>query len=204
MAKLAAIVLAAGASRRYGPENKLLAAIGGQPLVRCVAKETLAGGVGEVVVVTGCDAPQIERALAGVPVRLVPNVHWESGMGSSIAAGVRALGEDIEGAFIVLGDMPFLSAVVLRSLASAFEGSKGRAIVYPATPDGVQRNPVLWPRRYFAELGALAGAEGAKELIRAHADESIPVMLESVSLFADIDTPADLTAAQNSLGGGRS
>lgn len=197
MARLAAIVLAAGASLRFGPENKLLADIAGEPLVHCAAKEVLAAGVSEVVVVTGCDGREIERAVSGLPVSLVPNAQWQSGMASSIAVGVRALAEDIEGAFIVLGDMPFLSAAVLRSLAGKFASSGGRAIVYPATADGVQRNPVLWPRRYFGELAALTGPDGAKGLLRRHANESLSVRIESAALFADIDTPADLTAARN-------
>ncbi len=69
-----------------------------------------------------------------------------------------------------------------------------RSIVYPTTPDGDQRNPVLWPRRFFPELASLAGAEGAKALLRSHPDESAAVRVESASLFADVDTPADLAA----------
>ena len=65
--------------------------------------------IADVVVVTGCEAARIEEALAGLSVRFVPNADWQTGIGSSIAAGVRALGDGVDGALIVPGDMPFLS-----------------------------------------------------------------------------------------------
>lgn len=197
MMPLAAIVLAAGASKRFGAGNKLLAQIGGRPLVRRVAEETLMSGVTDVVVVTGYDAPLIEEALSGLAVRIVENQSWRSGMGTSIATGARALGPDASGAFIVPGDMPSLNAGLLRTLAAAFDRRGGQSVVYPATPDGEQRNPVLWPRRYFPDLMALSGPDGAKGKLQNLADAAIAVPFADATLFADVDTRAELEAARH-------
>jgi molybdenum cofactor cytidylyltransferase len=121
-------------------------------------------------------------------------------MGFSIAEGVSALGDDVEAAFIIPGDMPFLSAALLVALADAFVRHGADPVVYPTTPQGEQRNPVLWPRRHFAELRMLAGPDGAKRLVQSLGDESVAVPIGDASVFADIDTPADLNAAETRLG----
>ena len=194
MTEVAAVVLAAGASTRFGTANKLVAEINGRPLVRATADAVLGAGIAEVVVVTGSDAPLIEPALEGLPVRFVHNAHWQDGMGSSIATGVAALRDTAGAAFIVPGDMPLLTVGLLRSLIAAFERHSGAPIVYPATPDGAQRNPVLWPSRLFPELRALSGPEGAKALLRPLLAESVVVDCDP-AIFVDIDTPADLLRA---------
>jgi molybdenum cofactor cytidylyltransferase len=199
MPRLAAVILAAGSSSRYGRENKLLAHVGGRPVVRIVAEAVLGSDVEEVVVVTGCEQSEVEAALSGLDVGLVHNAHWQSGMGLSIAQGIGALGGDIEAAFVVPGDMPFLDAAMLQSLAVAFVLHGGQPVVYPTTPEGEQRNPVLWPRRHFAELRMLVGPEGAKRLLQGLGDESVAVAVGDASVFADIDTPADLNAAETRL-----
>jgi molybdenum cofactor cytidylyltransferase len=195
MARLAAVVLAAGASRRFGERNKLLAQIAGTPLVRRAVEAMLAGGISETVVVTGHDADGVKTALAGMPVRFEHNSNWEAGIGASIAAGIAALSADTEGAFIVPGDMPFIDPDVLGVLAEAFASRSPAPVVFPATPEGEQRNPVLWPRRHFAELRLLAGAEGAKRLLQSLADESVAVRIPGPQPFVDIDTEADLSRA---------
>jgi molybdenum cofactor cytidylyltransferase len=107
---IAAILLAAGNSRRFGAANKLLAQIDGQPLIRRVAEEIALRADVRVVVVTGYDRHSIERALSDLPLHFAHNVHWPTGMGSSIAVGIGALPPKIEGVMIVPGDMPFLTA----------------------------------------------------------------------------------------------
>ena len=196
MADLAAILLAAGASQRFGAANKLLVRVGDRPLVRGVAEEMLESGVADVIVVTGCDAPLIEDALAGLPVRRVHNTDWQAGMGSSIACGIGALDSKATGAFIVPADMPFLKASLFRDLASAFQRHDAQRIVYPATPEGEQRNPVLWPRRCFAALAALSGPQGGRSLLQTLKAACVAEMVADAGMLADIDTPAELNAAQ--------
>jgi len=148
------------------------------------------------VVVTGCDRAAIETALAGLPVRFVHNEGWRAGMGSSIAAGVAALGEDVEAAFIVPGDMPRLTSGVFQKLATVFARAQRPMIVYPATPTGEQRNPVLWPRRYFPKLATLSGPDGAKGLLRRLGPECLSVVADDPAVFTDVDTADDLEAAR--------
>jgi molybdenum cofactor cytidylyltransferase len=195
MAKLAAIVLAAGGSTRFGADNKLLARLpDGRAVVRCVVDALIAGGIADVVVVTGYEAERIAETLAGLPVRFVENNEWQTGMGSSIAAGAQALSEEVAGAFVVPGDMPYLSADLLRNLVAAFDARDRPFVVYPALADGAQRNPVLWPRSFFPQLSALSGPKGAKALLQSLGDRCIAVRVHDAMQLADIDTAADLAA----------
>jgi molybdenum cofactor cytidylyltransferase len=196
MVNIGAVLLAGGASQRFGADNKLLANIGGKPLIRLVAEEIVHSGA-EVVVVTGCDYLLIQKALEGLPLRLAHNRSWPRGVGSSIAVGVMALGSQAQGAFIVPGDMPFLTSALLKDLIATFNESQGASIVYPATLAGEQRNPVLWPRRFFPLLASLSGSGGAKHLLATFIDSQKPLPVVDEGAFADIDFPADLDTARS-------
>jgi molybdenum cofactor cytidylyltransferase len=189
---LGAVLLAGGASRRFGADNKLLANVGGKPMLSNVADALLAAGVRDVVVVTGAEQQGYAEALAGSPVRFIHNPDWDEGMGGSIAAGVSALASDLIGAFVVPGDMANLTPDLLRKLAEAFVRTDGAYVVVPVTADGGQRNPVLWPHCRFPDLAALSGPRGGKSLLDALGpDERLDVAFEDGSLFADIDTRDD-------------
>lgn len=192
-AGIAAVVLAAGASRRFGKANKLLAPFDGTALVARVVQTLAAAGIEDIVAVTGCDAEAIAAALTGHRVRCVHNARWEAGMGGSIAVGVAALAADVRGALLVPGDMPLLAAETVGALAGRFAAARGERIVFAADAAGAQRNPVIWPRRFFAELRALPPAAGGKELLRRHADKAIGVPVAD-ALLADVDTVEDLAA----------
>ena len=193
---IAAVLLAAGASKRFGKDNKLLSDLGGEPLIRRVAEAVVCSGV-EVVVVTGCDRLVIEKALEGLPLRFAHNLNWESGMGSSIAVGVMALGQQVEGAFVIPGDLPFLTSDLIKDLTAAFMESRGALITFPATWSGEQRNPVLWPRRYFASLALLSGSQGAKHLLQNCLDSQKQALVLDEGAFIDVDAPEDLEAARS-------
>ena len=188
---IAAVVLAAGASRRFGEDNKLLARIDGRTLIERVVNALAVGGVTDIVVVTGHDRTAVETALRGRPVRFVHNANWETGMGSSIGAGIAALDKSAAGALVAPGDVPLLTAPLVASLIGAFVDTE--RIVYPATQSGEQRNPVLWPRRHFGALLALPPNAGAKALLQLVASECLAVAAEDAAL-SDVDTPADLDA----------
>lgn len=202
MARIAAVVLAAGKSARFGAENKLLAELGGRSLIRRVVDAVVASTVSNIVVVCGPDHDRVAHALDGTRAILVRNAHHERGMGSSIAIGVSALEPVIEGAFIVPGDMALLTAGVLMRLIAEFKENGAHRIVYPATPSGEQRNPVLWPRRYFAMLSGLSGETGGKRLLTAHISEATAVSFEDLGVLLDVDTESDLTALRIILAGG--
>jgi molybdenum cofactor cytidylyltransferase len=197
MRALGAIVLAAGPSDRFGAENKLLANIGGDALIRVVVRAVVGAGIADVVVVTGSEEERIAAALDALPLRYAHNANWETGMGTSIAAGIAALPAQCEGAFVVPGDMPRLTSALFLRLAAAFDESGRRAIVFPANAAGEQRNPVLWPKRFFPELMTLSGPKGAKALLEARSSECLAVPVEDAGIFEDIDTQEELEAARS-------
>ena len=91
---IAAVVLAAGRSTRMGAINKLIAEIGGKPLVRIAAEQALASRAKPVIVVTGHERERVELALAGLPVRFVHNPDYADGLGTSLKAGIAAVPQD--------------------------------------------------------------------------------------------------------------
>lgn len=189
-----AVLLAAGVSRRFGGDNKLLEEIDGSPLVRRVAKRLLGCRAAGVIVVTGFEADRIAEALCGLDLRFADNLDHGAGLSSSLARGVAAIPEAAAGAMIVLADMPDITPVFANRLLDVFAQAGGTKIVYPASGRRAQGNPVIWPARYFAELQNLSGDAGAKQLIARHEGQTLRVPARSDAPLRDIDTPGDLEA----------
>ena len=198
MPRVSAVVPAAGALTRMGGPNKLLAEIGGQPLVRRVVGEVLASPARPVVVVTGHQRERVEAALAGLPVALVHNPDFADGLSTSVKAGIAALPPEADGAVICLADMPRIDAALIARLTAAFDPERGALIVVP-TFEGKRGNPVVWARRFFPELAALQGDVGARHLIGAYADAAVDVPVENRAVFVDVDTPDALAAAKAAM-----
>jgi molybdenum cofactor cytidylyltransferase len=196
--RVAAIVLAAGRSTRMGGPNKLLAEIGGQPLVRIVAEQALASRAGPVVVVTGHERAKVEAALAGLRVRLVHNPDYAAGLSTSLKAGLAALPASADGAIVCLGDMPQVTAALIDRLVDAFDPEHGALVVVP-TIEGKRGNPVVWSRRFVPDLMALEGDVGARHLIATYADVVAEVAVEDAAALTDVDTPDALLAVKAEL-----
>src|SRR5262249_6268066 len=179
---------AAGRSTRMGGPNKLLAEIAGRPLVRIAVEETLASRAKPVIVVVGHQRAEVEKALAGLPVHLVHNPDFAQGLGTSLRAGVAALPADADGAIICLGDMPQVDASLIDRLIAAFDPDRGALIVMP-TVEGRRGNPVLWSRRFFAELMAIEGDVGARHFIGRYSEAGGGVPLAGKAALVDVDTP---------------
>jgi molybdenum cofactor cytidylyltransferase len=193
--RVTAIILAAGRSTRMGGPNKLLAELGGKPLVRIVTEQALASKAKGVIVVTGHQAELVEKTLAGLDVKFVRNPDFAQGLASSVKAGVAAVPNDADGAVICLGDMPMISAQLLDHLIEAFAPDRGNLIAVPVS-DGRRGNPVLWSRRFFKELMTLDGDVGARHLIARHTEAVAEVPVDGEGAFLDIDTPQALEAAR--------
>lgn len=189
---LAAVVLAAGRSTRFGADNKLIASHAGKPVVRHVI-EALAAAALPVVVVVGHQAKAVRDALDGLAVTFVENANYADGMAGSLRCGIGALEASCDGAFIVLGDMPAISADLVRQLAARFSPDEGRAIIAPVF-SGKRGHPVLWARRYFDELAAIAGDTGARHLLGVHHEAVDDVAWRDDSILLDVDTPQALAA----------
>lgn len=193
--RIAAVIVAAGQSSRFDGGNKLLADLDGVPLIRHAARAVVEARVADAVLVVPADHAAIVSAAGDGPWSVVVNEDTSAGLSSSIRAGVAALDPSIDGALIVLADMPFVTAELIAQLCETFAAHDGKRIVFPATRDGRQSNPVLWPHALFPALLQLSGDKGGKTLLDAHPDLHAPVMLGNDAAAFDVDTESDLAHA---------
>ena len=186
--RIAALVLAAGESRRMGDANKLTIPVDGTPMVARVVDALQQSHAQRVIVITGHEPERIKEALSGRDVELVHNPDYAEGIGSSVRVGVAALGDAVDGALVALADMPWVNAEVINRLIDAFTSASEPSIFIPRF-GGQRGNPVLWGAQHFPELLALAGDVGGKALFQRHASEICYVDVESASVNLDVDTP---------------
>ncbi len=192
--RIAALVLAAGQSRRMGRRNKLLAEIDGVPMVARAVDSALASEARSVVVVTGHEPEEVRACLADRSVRFAHSPDYVEGLSQSLRAGLDALGEDVDGVIVLLGDMPRVGPAHIDKLIAAFNPLEGRAICVP-TRAGKRGNPVLFARHLFEDMRTVAGDVGARHLIGQHEDELVEVEMggDDDAIFIDVDTPEALT-----------
>jgi molybdenum cofactor cytidylyltransferase len=190
--KIAAVVLAAGLSSRMG-RNKLLADLNGKPLLRHAAEAAVNSAADTVIVVTGNEADKAEAALKNLRLRTVHNPDYAKGLSSSLKAGIAAVPDDCDGAVVLLGDMPGVKSALIDKMIAAFDPEDGHAICVAAR-HGKRGNPVLWARRFFAEIMALEGDVGAKHLMATNDEMVCEVEAPDDGPLTDIDTPEALAA----------
>ncbi|GAB1424401.1 molybdopterin-binding/glycosyltransferase family 2 protein [Thauera terpenica] len=184
--RVVALVLAAGRSSRMGDRNKLLCHVDGVSLVLRVVNAACASRACQVMVVTGHEAERIEAALEGRPISFTHNPDYTNGMASSLRRGLRALRGDAEAVIVLLADMPGIQATHIDRMIDAFDPARPAVLV--PEHEGQRGNPVLWPRRHFAEMAALSGDTGARGLLEQYAQEVRSVPFDSPAIFIDVDT----------------
>lgn len=184
MSVVRAVVPAAGFSRRFGRDNKLLQPFGESTVVGTVVRTIQAAGL-PVVVVTGHEAERVGAACPGA--ELVFNPDYEEGMGTSVACGVRHAAP-CDAIMIVLADMPDLAGSTIERLVSAIDGSPERIVAprYADEPDRIG-HPILFGSAYHDDLMGLRGDIGARELLRQWRERI--VLLECPGGLADMDVP---------------
>ena len=187
------LLLAAGQSRRMGKANKMLVEIDGVPMVVHAARALIASGANPVVVVLGHEPAAVKAALDGLPVTYARNPDYQGGLSTSLKVGLAALPDYCTGAVISLGDMPGVTAADIDSLIEAFDPAAGHTICVPTYHDK-RGNPVLWGRRYFAEMSEVSGDVGARHLIGANADQVVEVPRDNPGVLIDLDTPEAVAA----------
>jgi len=201
--RVAVVILAAGQSRRMGRRNKLLIEVEGEPMLRRTVETALNAKTDPVVVVTGHQHEEVERTLAGLPVTVVHNPDYAEGLSASLKTGIAALGDNVDGALIMLADMPAITPELCNALVDAFDPEAGRSIVLP-THDGKRGNPVLWGRQYFAAMAELKGDVGARHLLGEHEEAVVEVECDTPAVLLDIDTPEALARFEGEAEGAAS
>jgi molybdenum cofactor cytidylyltransferase len=195
--KVTAVVLAAGQSSRMG-SNKLLADVGGLPMVRRTAA-AIRPAVDDLVVVTGRDADHVAKALEGLDVRLAHNPDFAHGLATSLKRGMEAVPRDADAVVVCLGDMPLVSPEIIRRLIAACSPAEHRSVCVPVF-EGKRGNPVLWHRQHFEALKSLTGDTGARVLFDSLADEIVEVSMPDAAVVTDIDTPEALAQLRTGPG----
>jgi len=192
---IAAIVLAAGSSTRFGSENKLLADIGKRTIIESVFSNVAQCGFDLVVVVIAPDQPEIAAFVETAGFTAVANPHAELGMGTSIACGIKEVQKRSSqkplGVAIFLGDMPAVDSDMVGQLLGTFKRSSGQNIVRPVNilDEGkALGHPVIFPSDLFTDLECLTGDAGAKQLISQHRQRLIEVVVTDRGATEDIDT----------------
>lgn len=193
--KLAAIVLAAGASSRMGRAKQLLQ-LGGQSLVRHAAEIAYAAGCSPVVVVVGAQAELVRAELTGLAVRTVENYDWREGLASSIRCGIGALSRDADAVILLLCDQPAVSPALLETMLRTQRESR-KPIVACRYGD-VVGPPALFLRERFPQLLALLGDVGARAILEQAVLEVATVDFPDGAF--DLDTPEDWESWKARLG----
>ncbi|MBN1322008.1 MAG: histidine phosphatase family protein [Thermoleophilia bacterium] len=196
---IVAVVLAAGLSSRMGTSKPLLP-LGSKPVLERVIASVAEAGVDDIVAVTGHRAEEVALVLDRLGVHQVHNPHYETGMFSSVLAGVAALGNDVGAFFILPVDCALVTPQVLRALMESYRDTN-RGILYP-TCCGLRGHPPLIAGRYREELLTTGRAEaetahgGAEEVslrsfLMRHPEDEADVEVEDLTILMDMDTPED-------------
>lgn len=191
MAEIAAIILAAGRSSRFSAnpeETKLVAPLCGKPLVRHAAEAAFGSRAKPIFVVTGHAASQVEAALADLQLTLIANPNHQSGLSSSLKAGIAALPETAAGAVILLADMPRVSSSIIDQLIQRFELAAKPPLAVAPVRCGVRGNPVLIGRGLFASLARIEGDRGARAILDAAGSSVLECAIDDEAIEIDIDT----------------
>jgi len=181
------IILAAGASRRFG-RPKQLARIGGVPMLQLAMSRAQAFAGPAVTVVLGANAADIVQGLSRSGVSVVVSRDWDEGIASSIRAGIKSLSSQSAAALLMLADQPAVTSSDLQRLADSWRRDE-RAIAAARYGDGCGV-PAIFPRSYFPLLLGLRGDRGAQALLRSPRSHCSAVPMPSAVL--DVDTPEDL------------
>lgn len=187
---VAGLILAAGTSSRFGPENKLLIEIGDIPVVKRSAQTLVESQIDPVFAVIGHDSERIKHILADLPINVIQNPKYEQGQATSVAAGVQAVPDDGDAVIIALGDMPFVSPRTINRLIATYRSRS--KMVLAAAYGGKRGNPVLFDARFFDDLTRISGDRGGRRIL-LEADHSALVETGDPGVVKDIDVPEDIS-----------
>ncbi len=184
-ATVAGVLLAGGLSSRFEGGNKLLADVGGRPVVYNAAA-TLADSLDDVTVVLGHEAGRVREALSDLDVAFTVNDAYAEGQATSVRAGVEAA-PDTDALVLALGDMPFVLPRSIRMLVDAYRAGEGTALA--AAYKGQRGNPALFDANRWDALVGAEGDTGGRSLLLS---EGVLVETGDPGVRTDIDSREDL------------
>ncbi len=193
--KIAAIVLAAGESRRMG-QNKLLLPWQGRTVIESIIGTLRESSLIEIIVVVGYEADRVGSVLQEQPVRLVLNRRFTEGMLSSVQHGIREASPQVDAFLICLGDQPALHVRMIEPLVQALAERKA-SIIFPSYR-GLRGHPLLISSKYREEILTLDPSVGLRQLRQRHADEVFIVEIPDEAVLQDLDYPEDYRRALGS------
>jgi molybdenum cofactor cytidylyltransferase len=202
--RVAGLVLAAGSSSRMG-QNKLLLDLGGETVVHRAVRNATEAGLDSVVVVLGHDAGRVQAELLGLSCRSVVNPHHAKGVRTSLQLGVREIAADAHALVVVLADMPFVTAAMIRAVAERYRETGAPLVISQygdaRSADPVDAPPILYDRSLFSELLSMTGERCAKRVVGQHRGEASILCWPEQSL-RDIDVAEDYEFARAQMAGG--
>jgi molybdenum cofactor cytidylyltransferase len=189
--RVAAVILAAGGSTRFG-SPKQLARWGDKTFIEQVVDSALASLARPVVVVLGAEVERCQALLKNRPVEIVVNPTWAEGQSTSMQAGLAALSANAGGAFFLLVDLPGVTPALLNELIQRHRETLA-PLVWPEF-EGQRGNPALFDRVLFPELRQISGDTGGKPVLSKYQDQAERVMVGEAGILQDFDRPEDLAA----------
>ena len=170
-----------------GDENKLMMPFQGKPMLNHVVNASLNSNLTQTFVVVGHQSSEIKNLVQSDDIQCVENEQWETGMASSIVAGISQL-KQFDGFLILLGDMPLVTPELINEIIVHSSVDK---IVIPIK-DGLHGNPVFFGSKFRDELLTLYGDSGAKKVIQNNLSSMIKIKIQSNTTFKDYDTKESL------------
>ncbi len=189
--RISAIILAAGGSTRMRGEVKQLLAWGDTTFVGNAVRVAQASRVNEIVVVTGNYAENVKRETSNA--RVVHNPDWATGRASSVRIGIQNTSANSNAAIFINADQPFLTARVIDAVIEKF--FETRAPIVVPMYDGKAGSPVLFAREMFAELNALQGEQGGRDVLQKYREVLAQVEIADTRAAVDLDTPEEYARA---------
>ena len=200
--KTIGIMLAAGSSRRMGTDNKLLCQINNTTILEHSLNNFAQSKLKEIILVLGHEAetiaalPVVQKLKNEKKLSIVINENYADGMGTSLSAGVAAIGtndggNNVDACLIALGDMPFISTKTIDKIIDAGSAEKEKAIIVPQY-NGKNGHPVLWKKQFFTALSGLNKDQGAKDIIAENKTLVKNISVDDKGVIQDVDTPETL------------
>ena len=189
---LSTIVLAAGLSRRMGPANKLLLPYGKSTVIGHVINELIESNIKNIIVVVGHEEDKVRSALKSFDLEYVYNKDYQSGMTSSIQAGVEA-STNATGYLICLGDMPLLSSKEYQEILREINQSKGKRIIRPFR-GALPGHPIYFSGHFRDEILGHQEKEGCRGVIKPNLEYLKKIEMKSAGILRDIDSQEDFNS----------